>query len=120
VPDFVATKRLHIWEMLASEITALFGDQVDDQDDERYDQQKVNQADGGMEAETQQPENQNDAKDCPKKLRAASGCRPHGVRLAMLEEDTAAHLEDAVAAAAAGDLAKVRAVHRGRWTAEVR
>jgi hypothetical protein len=42
------------------------GDQIDDQNDERYDQQKVNQASGDMEAETQQPENENDDKDCPK------------------------------------------------------
>jgi len=28
------------------------GDQIDDQNDERYDQQKVNQAAGDMEAET--------------------------------------------------------------------
>jgi hypothetical protein len=51
---------------LASEITAPPGDQVDDQDNERYDQQKVNQAAGDMEAETQQPENEKDDKDCPK------------------------------------------------------
>ena len=42
------------------------GDQVDDQDDERYDQQNVNQGAGNVEAETQQPENEKDDKDCPK------------------------------------------------------
>src|ERR1035437_309955 len=52
--------------------------------------------------------------------RATHWRRQLGVRLQTLEEYPAAHLENAVAAAAAGDFAEVRAVHRGRWTAEVR
>jgi hypothetical protein len=50
----------------ASEITPSSRDQVEDQDDQRYDQQKMNQAAGDMKAETQEPENENDDKDCPK------------------------------------------------------
>src|ERR1039458_800835 len=51
--------------------------------------------------------------------RATNKRRPRGVRLQTLEADTTAPLEDTVCAAAAGDFAEVRVVHRGRRTAEV-
>jgi hypothetical protein len=51
---------------LDSEITSASGYQIEDQDDQRYDQQKVNQAAGNMKAETQEPQNEDDDKDCPK------------------------------------------------------
>jgi hypothetical protein len=41
------------------------GDQVEDKDDQRYDQEKMNQAAGYMKAEAQEPQNQNDNKNCP-------------------------------------------------------
>ena len=50
---------------------------------------------------------------------AAPRRRPSRFRTAKLEYETAANLDDAVAAAAAGDLAEVRAVHRGRRSTEV-
>jgi hypothetical protein len=40
-------------------------DQVDDQDDHGDDEKKVNQAAGDVEAETQEPQDQNDYKNCP-------------------------------------------------------
>jgi hypothetical protein len=41
-------------------------DQVDDQDDESNHQQYVNQTAGDVEAETKQPQNQKNHKNCPK------------------------------------------------------
>jgi hypothetical protein len=43
-------------------------DQVEDQDDQRDHQQKVNQAAGYVETETQKPQNQNDNQNCPKHI----------------------------------------------------
>jgi type IV secretory pathway VirB9-like protein len=50
---------------LVSEITSPSGQQVEDQDDQRYDQKKMYQAAGDMKAEAQEPENENNYKDCP-------------------------------------------------------
>jgi hypothetical protein len=43
-------------------------DQVEDQDDQRDHQQKMNQAAGYVETETQKPQNQNDNQNCPKHI----------------------------------------------------
>jgi hypothetical protein len=44
------------------------GDQVEDQDDQRDYQQNVNHAAGYVKAEAQEPQKQNDDKDCPKHI----------------------------------------------------
>ncbi len=49
----------------ASEVAPSSGQQVEDQDNHRYHQQEVNQAAGNMKAEAQEPQNQNDDKNCP-------------------------------------------------------
>jgi hypothetical protein len=49
----MAYDRVNYCDMFASEITSTTGDQIEDEDDQRYNQQKVNQATGDMEAETQ-------------------------------------------------------------------
>lgn len=42
------------------------GDEVEDEDDQRYDQQEVNQTAGNVEAEPEDPKNQDYDKNCPK------------------------------------------------------
>jgi hypothetical protein len=42
---------IYFSDLLASEITSTPGDQINDQNDQRYDQKNVNQAAGNMEAE---------------------------------------------------------------------
>jgi hypothetical protein len=42
------------------------GDQVEDQEDDRENQQDVDQTAGDMKSETEEPENEQDYKDCPK------------------------------------------------------
>jgi len=53
----------------ASHYTAATGDQVDDQDDQRHHQQKVDQGTGDVKAEAQKPQNQKNDKNCPEHLR---------------------------------------------------
>jgi hypothetical protein len=48
--------------------TTASGDQVEDQDDQRDHQQKVNQAPGYVETEAQNPQDQNDDEKCPKHI----------------------------------------------------
>lgn len=48
--------------------TPASGDQVEDQDDQRDHQQKVNQTSGDVETETQKPQDQNDDENCPKHI----------------------------------------------------
>ena len=40
--------------------------QVENKNNQRYNQEKMNKSAGNMEAETQKPQNENDYKDCPK------------------------------------------------------
>ena len=55
------------------------GDEVDDKDDQPHHEKKVNQAATDVEAESQEPQNQNDDKDCPKHGYTFSlGCRRLG------------------------------------------
>jgi hypothetical protein len=63
--------------LLASEYTPASGQQVEDQDDHRQYQKKVNQAAGNMEAEAQEPENQKNHKDCPKHSYSFAALRAH-------------------------------------------
>jgi hypothetical protein len=56
----------------ASQNAAASGDKVDDQDDQSDHQQKVNHTSGDMQAETKQPQNQNDDKNCPKHISSSS------------------------------------------------
>lgn len=49
-----------------SQNAAAPGEQVDDQDDQREHQQKVNQATGCVETETQKPQNKKNNEDCPR------------------------------------------------------
>ena len=50
---------------LASESASSACHQVEDQNDQRHNEQKVNQATGNMKTEAQKPQNQNDDKNCP-------------------------------------------------------
>jgi hypothetical protein len=50
---------------LASENTPSSRHKVENQNDQRHHQQKVNQTTGYVEAEAQQPQNENDHKNCP-------------------------------------------------------
>jgi hypothetical protein len=65
---------------LASPAAPAAGDQVEDQNDQRYNQQKVNQAAGYMEAETQQPQNQENYENCPKHGCALSAPQAPGIQ----------------------------------------
>ena len=56
---------------------------------------------------------------CNKKDRATPRCRPIKVKIPRLEENAATNLDDALTAAAAGDLGIGRTVHGGRWSPEV-
>jgi demethoxyubiquinone hydroxylase (CLK1/Coq7/Cat5 family) len=57
-----------IQALLGLENAAASGDKVEDQNDQCYEQQKVNQAAGNMKAEAQQPKNQNDHKNSPEHM----------------------------------------------------
>ena len=67
---------------LASESTSPPSYEVEDQDDHRQYKKKMNQAAGNMHAKTQQPQYENDHKDCPEHcysfaaVRAHENCKP--------------------------------------------
>jgi len=67
----------HSSALLASESTPASGQQVEYQDDQRQNQEKVNHAAGNMETEAQQPQNENNYKDCPKHSRSFAAMRTH-------------------------------------------
>lgn len=56
----------------ASQCTAASGDQVDDQEDQRDHQQKVDEATCYVKAEAQNPQNKKNDENCPKHIRHTS------------------------------------------------
>lgn len=51
------------------------GHKIDHEDDERNDQEQVNQAAGDVEAEAEEPQDQQHSKNCPKHEHRLSGTR---------------------------------------------
>jgi hypothetical protein len=52
VSDLLALSKQSETALIASKTSSSSGDQVDDQNDQRYDQEKMNQSAGYMKAET--------------------------------------------------------------------
>jgi hypothetical protein len=67
------------WRWLSREIqsdgAASPGQQIEDQDDHSYDQQKMNQAASNVKTEAQQPQYEHDHKNCPEHSSSIFACR---------------------------------------------
>ena len=65
----------HFQTLADSQNAAASGNQVDDEDDQRDDQQKVDQAAGDVKAEAQKPQHHKDDENCPKHMHSFSALR---------------------------------------------
>ena len=65
----------HFQTLADSQNAAASGNQVDDEDDQRDDQQKVDQAAGDVKAEAQKPQNHKNDDNCPKHIQHLSRMR---------------------------------------------
>jgi hypothetical protein len=75
--------------LLASETGSASGYQVEDKNDHRQYQEKVNESAGHMEAETEEPENQKNHKDCPEHNYSLAAPRAHESRKTLMRDSQA-------------------------------